>query len=184
MRACTGLRRLALCAAGIVLAACAGYSGSNLRPGVATLDEVVASMGEPAMRWKDADGREQWAYTRGAQTFMAFIGANGRLERIEGVLDEAHFAHIKPGLDQASVLRLLGPPPPELTAYFERRDELVWEWRFCDAANQWAFFDVMFDATTGVVRSTYQRPDYGWPDPLPDPFGRQSRRSRTSFCAR
>ena len=175
---------IALVCGALLLSSCAGYGGSKLLAGTSVSSEVAASMGVPAMRWKDADGREQWAYPRGPQTFMVFIGANGRLERIEGVLDEAHFAHIKPGLEQAAVLRLLGPPPPELTAYFERRDELVWEWRFCDAANQWAFFDVMFDATTGVVRSTYQRPDYGWPDPLPDPFGRQARRSRTSFCAR
>ncbi|WP_291922840.1 hypothetical protein [Accumulibacter sp.] len=29
----------------LLLAACAGYSGSNLQPGVATLADVVASMG-------------------------------------------------------------------------------------------------------------------------------------------
>ena len=28
----------------LLLAACAGYSGSNLRPGVSTLAEIVASM--------------------------------------------------------------------------------------------------------------------------------------------
>ena len=160
--------RLGLVASALVLAACAGYSGSNLKPGVSTRSEVVTSMGEPAMRWKDADGREQLAYPRGpegTQTFMAFIAPDGRLERIEGVLGTAHFARIKPGKsDQAAVLRLLGPSQPHWTAYFKARDELVWEWRFCDGWNQLAFFDVLFDATTGIVRTSYQRPDLRGPD--------------------
>ena len=41
--------RLGLVASALVLAACAGYSGSNLKPGVSTRSEVVTSMGEPAI---------------------------------------------------------------------------------------------------------------------------------------
>ncbi len=147
----------------LVLSACAGYSGSNLKPGIATLPEVIATMGEPAMRWNDADGRVQLAYPRGpaaTQTFMVFIGADGRLQRIEGVLTPEHFARIENGKsDQAAVLRILGPSQPHWTVYFKARDELVWEWLFCDSWNQKAFFDVLFDGTTGIVRTTYQRPD-------------------------
>ena len=163
----------------VLLSACAGYSGSNLKPGVSTLPEVVASMGEPALHWKDADGRQQLAYPRGpegAETFMAYIGADGRLERIEPVLDMNHFARIVAGKsDQAAVLRVIGPPQPHWTEYFERRDELVWEWRFCDPWGQLAFFDVLFDATTGIVRTTYQRPDYRWPSGIAPSCGRSPR---------
>lgn len=165
--------RLTIIILALLGAACASYSGANLKPGIATLSEVYATMGEPAMRWKDADGREQLAYPRGpfgTQTFMAFIDAQGRLERIEGVLDAQHFARIEPGKsDQAAILRLLGPSQPQWTAYFERRDELVWEWRICDAWNRQAFLDVLFDGTTGIVRSSFQRPDYRW-----TPFSRRS----------
>lgn len=166
LRALVVARLLAVCALAS-LAACAGYGGSGLKPGFATFADVVATMGEPAMRWKDADGREQLAYPRGpagTQTFMVFIGEDGRLERIEGVLDTAHFSRIEPGRsDKAAVLRLLGPAQPAWTAYFKARDELVWEWRFCDSWGQVARFDVLFDATTGIVRTTYQRPEYrGW----------------------
>lgn len=158
------LIRVAVLSVSMLLSACAGYSGSHLKPGISTLPEVIATMGEPAMRWKDADGSEQLAYPRGpagTQTFMVFLGADGRLQRIDGVLDMAFFARIEPGKsDKAAVLRLLGPSQPQWTAYFKARDELVWEWRFCDAWNQLARFDVLFDATTGIVRTTYQRPDY------------------------
>lgn len=157
------LSRLVVMGTVVLLAACAGYSGSNLKLGSSTLPEVMASMGEPSLRWKDSDGGEQLAYPRGpagTQTFMVFMGADGRLERIEGVLDMAHFSRIEPGKsDKAAVLRLLGPSQPQWTEYFKARDELVWEWRFCDSWNQVARFDVLFDATTGIVRTTYQRPD-------------------------
>ena len=48
-----------------LLAACASYSGSGLKPGEARLDEVEALMGPPAMRWQDADGSIRLAYPRG-----------------------------------------------------------------------------------------------------------------------
>ncbi len=157
VKRCSALSALAL------LGACASYGGSGLQAGVATQDDVVAVMGAPALTWSDADGSRQLAYPRGPMgyhTFMVFLGPDGRLQRIENVLDPAHFARLEPGRsDRAAVLRLLGPPAPEWTAYFKARDELVWEWRFCDDWGESSRFDVLFDATTGVVRSSYQRPE-------------------------
>jgi len=150
-------------AACLLLAGCAGFSGSRLKPGIATLADVVADMGEPAMRWKNADGSEQLAYPRGPsapQTYMVFIGPDGRLQRIDNVLVTAYFARIQAGRsDQAEVLRLLGPPVPQWTVYFEARDELTWEWLFCDDYALQGRFNVLFDNTTGIVRSTMQRQD-------------------------
>lgn len=145
----------------LFLSGCAGYSGNRLQPGIATLGDVVAEMGEPAMRWKNADGGEQLAYPRGPtgpHTYMAMIGPDGRLQKIEQVLDMRHFARVEAGKsDQAAVLRLLGPPVPQWTVYFAARDELVWEWLFCDDFSIEGRFDVLFDATTGLVRTTMLR---------------------------
>ena len=172
-------QRFAVLACTLLLSACAGYGGSNLKAGATALPEVIASMGEPAMRWKDDDGREQLAYPRGpagTQTFMVFMAPDGRLERIEAVLDMEHFARIEPGKsDKATVLRLLGPSQPQWTMYFKARNELVWEWRFCDSWSQMAFFDVLFDATTGIVRTSYQRPDLSGMDGAVPACGRQVR---------
>jgi hypothetical protein len=156
--------RCALVAAALALAACASYSGHNLQPGISTADEVIGTMGQPAMAWRDADGREQLAYPRGPfgwQTFMAYIGPDGRLQTIVQVLTLQQFARIEYGrsTDQ-DVLRLIGPPS-EPEAYFAARNELAWEWLYCDSWNQQAFFDVLFDATTRVVRSTMSRPATG-----------------------
>lgn len=150
-------------ATAILLAACAGYSGHGLKRGVATQSEVLSVMGEPAMRWQAPDGAVQLAYPRGPEgphTFMVHLGTDGRLLRIENVLDERNFARIVPGLDQAQVLRVLGPSTPQWTAYFKARDELVWEWLFCDSSGLLARFDVLFDGTTKTVRGTMARPDY------------------------
>ena len=49
------------CLVAAFLSGCAGYGGSNLKPGESSLPEVIASMGVPAMTWKDPDGREQLA---------------------------------------------------------------------------------------------------------------------------
>ena len=147
----------------LLIAACTSYSGSNLKPGVSTLPEVVASMGEPAMVWKNPDGSQQLAYPRGpagTQTFMAYVGPDGKLQRIEGVLDMAHFARIQAGMSKEEVLRVLGPPGPLWTQTYSRSNTLAWSWLFCDSSSLQNFFDVMFDATTGVVRSTEQRPNY------------------------
>ena len=125
------MKRLFVLVATLLLSACAAYSGSGLKPGVATLSDVLATMGEPAMRWDDPDGRIQLAYPRGpmaTQTFMAYIAPDGRLERIEKALLPENFARIIHGKsNQADVLRLLGPSYPGWTAYFKARDELVWE---------------------------------------------------------
>ncbi|MCL2525169.1 MAG: hypothetical protein FWF20_09790 [Betaproteobacteria bacterium] len=147
----------------LLLAGCAGYGGHGLQPGVATVEEVVDVMGEPALHWQDADGSRQLAYPRGPSgphTYMAWLGPDGRLIRIENVLQMRYFARITPGQDdQQAILRLLGPPNPAWTMYFAARDELAWEWRFCDDWSRLARFDVLFDATSGRVRSTMQRPE-------------------------
>ena len=152
-----------LLAAALVFAGCASYGGRGLQPGVDGVAEVVAVMGEPALRWRDPDGSEQLAFPRGpagVHTFMAHFGPHGRLLRIVNALESAQFARLVPGRDdQASVLRLFGPPVPQWTVYYEARDELVWEWAVCDDWNRRARFDVLFDGRTGVVRSSYQLPD-------------------------
>lgn len=155
-------RSLVMAGGVLCLSACASYDGHPLKPGVSTQDEVRALMGPPSLTWQDEKG-QQWAYPRGpagVHTYMVYLGPDGRLQTLENVLTSTHFARIRPGIDgQEAVLRLIGPPFPPWTTYFKARDELVWEWRICDDWSKLARFGILFDGTTGIVRSTYQRPE-------------------------
>lgn len=141
----------------LLVSACAGVNGSKLAPGVSTRSEVIASMGQPAMVWKNADGSEQLAYPRGpagTQTYMADVGADGKLQRIVGVLNEPYFQLVEPGMTQAQVLRIVGPSGAFWTQSFPRTNTLAWTWLYCANGNFQNYFDVYFDATTLLVRST------------------------------
>lgn len=162
-----GARVLVAALVSSVLSGCAGYAGRDLVVGVAKQDEVRAVMGAPAMQWTEQDGSVQLAYPRGpegTQTFMVFLAPDGRLQRIVNVLDEKTFSRVRPGKDgQAEVLRLLGPPAERQTAFYTRRNVLVWEWLYCNAFGNQAWFGVEFEGMAGAVVSTYSRPDYrGW----------------------
>ena len=150
-----------------LLAACASYSGRGLVVGESGMDQVIAVMGQPRMQWTEADGAKRLAYPRGpmgVHTYMVLIGADGKLRRIENVLDPRVFRRIAAGMNEDQVLHALGPPEPSWTAYFQRRDELVWEWRYCDEWGKWARFDVLFDGSRKVVRSTLSRTEDCGPD--------------------
>jgi len=143
--------------ASALLTACASYSGAGLKPGVAQLPDVLALMGPPALRWQDADGSVQLAYARGPAglvTYMVRLQADGRLQGIDMVLDEDHFAQVRAGLGKDAVLRLIGPPDARRSMYFAARDELAWEWRFRDVYGKAARYIVLFDASADRVRST------------------------------
>jgi hypothetical protein len=145
----------------LIVSACTSYSGSGLKPGEARLEDVHATMGPPALHWQDADGSRQLAYPRGPagfDTFMVRLGPNGKLLSIENVLDEQHLATVRAGMSKEDVLRILGPSDANANAYFEARDELAWDWRFRVFNEPWRMI-VLFDSTSGKVRSTMIRPE-------------------------
>lgn len=151
------LTRYALAASAALLEGCAGFSGSGLQPGSATLEEVIATMGAPAMRWTRDDRGAQLSYPRGPgalYSYMVHVAPDGRLERIENVMDSKVFARIRPGFTKDDVLRTVGPPVPGWEVYFPARRELAWEWRYCTGLGMSARYHVLFDGDTDTVRST------------------------------
>ena len=90
--------------------------------------------------------------------------------------DEPLVRNVEKGMSKDEVLRILGPSYPGWTVYFKARDELVWEWRFCDVYSEPARFDVLFDGSTGKVRSTMSMTER-----LSLPWGRGNRRD---WCSR
>ena len=144
-----------------LISGCAGYSGSGLKPGIATITDVESSMGQPALAWKNTQGQVvQLAYPRGPAgyvTFMAFFSDAGKLDKIEQVLDERHFALIKTGATKEEVLRIIGPYRD--TNVFSARDELDWNYGYCSQNLQRMAYSVMFDTKTGLVTGGQTNPD-------------------------
>ena len=141
----------------LLLTACAGYSGKGLIVGQSETSDIINSMGEPEMQWRDHDGSRLFSYPRGpmgVHTYMVQISKDGKLQRIENVMSPESFNRIETGMSKEQVLRILGPSQPSWTTYFKARDELVWEWLYCDEWNRLAHFDVLFDGTNETVRST------------------------------
>lgn len=144
----------------LLLSACAAYSGYGLKPGVDRAEDVLRIMGEPAMRWQNKDGTAQFAYPRGPmgyQTYMVFVAADGTLHAIHNVLNEKDLARIRSGMSQDEVLQILGPSFAGWTNYSKERNELSWEWRYCDAWNEAARFRVLFDHDKATVRTTFSQ---------------------------
>lgn len=140
-----------------LLAGCAGHDAAGRIPVDARLVEVERSMGIPALRWREADGGETLVYPFGAMGFHTFFvrgSADGRFISRDNVLTTKYFARIQAGMTQDEVVRTIGPPVQAWTMYFKARDELVWEWRYCDDWNEPARFNVLFDGTSLRVRST------------------------------
>jgi hypothetical protein len=159
----------------MLLAACASYSGFGLKPGEARLDDVQRVMGPPAMRWQEPDGSVQLAYPRGPagfHTFMVALGPDGRLQSIANVLEENSFARIRASMTKDEVLHVLGPPDYSRSVYFSARDELVWDWRYCQIYGNSARFLVLFDGASGAVRSTMALSDALGRKALAIPCGR------------
>jgi hypothetical protein len=152
----TGFLPALLCAA--ALCGCSSYGGGSLKPGQSTLQDVRAAMGEPALQWTNPDHSMQLSYPRGPagfHSFMVYLDPAGRVTRIQNVMDSASFYRIEPGMSEEDVLRILGPPVPAWTNYFEARRELVWEWRYCNEFSQTSRFDVLFDGDRHTVRTSF-----------------------------
>ena len=154
------MRRSVVVLLPLLLGACAAYSGYGLKPGEDGAENVLHVMGQPAMRWQNPDGSVQFAYPRGPmgyQTYMASFGPDGKLQKIENVLDEKNFSRIQAGMSKEEVHRILGPSFPGWMVHSKARGESIWEWRYCDVWNAPARFDVVFDLGETAVRSTASR---------------------------
>ena len=148
-----------LTAALVHLGGCDWFAQKQLQPGVSTREDVVRLMGKPQMVWEEEDGRLLMEYKRapaGHETWMVELGSDGRYRGMRNLLTEENFARVRSGMSRDEVRRLLGSPTEQLT--FERKQEIVWSWRFMADQNRSTLFNVHFDLG-GRVRSTSRAPD-------------------------
>ena len=141
-----------LCAA-LLVAACGPMT---LRPGVSEA-EVRATMGAPALEFPAADGSRTLAYPTGPfgeLTYMAQIGSDGRLQRVQQVLEDGRINTIVPGMTSEELLRLIGPPYQRIR--FGNLAQTSWDYRFRDTWGYVSILSVMID-DRGLVASRVTR---------------------------
>ena len=143
-------RTAALLALAVLPTACANFAA--LSPGDSAQD-VEARVGAPGTVWKNTDSSEVWEYPMGpagVQTFMIEIGPDQAVQAVHQVLKEEYFSKVYAGMSRDDVRRLLGRPKE--IWYFPTRDEEVWVWRYLEV--NYRFFNVLFDRSSGTVRTT------------------------------
>jgi hypothetical protein len=142
----------ALCLA-LGLVACDNQKVARLEEGVATEMDVMREFGVPLEIHQAADGSRTFEYTRqpaGTANYYITIGADGKMSALRQVLSQPYLAKVQPGMDQASVRRLLGQPGKK-TPYALKREE-VWDWRWQDGPTR-RIFSVTFDQAGRVLSS-------------------------------
>jgi len=154
-------RTLVLIAIVLLATACANFAG--ISPGTPA-QQIQSTFGRPATVWKNPDGSEVWEYPLGpvgVQTYMIAIGPNQAVREVRQVLSAEYLDKIQAGMSRDEVRRSIGKPME--TVYYRARDEEVWTWRSQEFHFRYRRFHVLFDRTTGIVRSTMtideERPD-------------------------
>ncbi len=139
----------------VFLPPCDGINMAKLKPGISTVQDVREIMGPPTMEWQDADGTLTWEYPRtpqGIVNYMIEFGPDKVLREIRQVLTEENFGKVHAGMSREDVRRLLGQPAHEL--YFPLKKEHVWDWKTkVDAGMDW-YFNVHFDESWRVLRTS------------------------------
>jgi hypothetical protein len=144
-----------------LLAGCAGYSPSSVRPGD-TEAEVLAVMGAPTGRYGQPAQAKAGVVKRlefargpyGRHTYMLDFDANNRLVRWKQVLTEARFTQIPVGLPQQQLLETLGRPGDVRRVRYQ--GHTIWSYRYENPFCLW--YEVSIDRQ-GRVAETGNGPD-------------------------
>lgn len=120
----------------LLIAACAGFSGSGLVPGVATEAEVEKAMGPSAERRQLRNGETVRFYSRlpeGREMYAARFGADGKLIDIEQRLTRENANKLIPQQSTAEDVRdLFGPPYRKVD--YPRTARQVWLYPMLEGA--------------------------------------------------
>jgi type IV pilus biogenesis protein CpaD/CtpE len=146
------------------LIACALVAGCATLPGSvpigASTQEVEAKLGKPKNTVDAPGGETVWQYPTGPmgqRTYMVRFGSDRRVKSVSQALTLETFAQIRPGMSGDDIRLLLGPPG-EVVTYRNLREN-VWSYRYQPGAGENRIFNVHFDASSGLVRSTSEQED-------------------------
>lgn len=152
------------------LSACAALMPAPVVIGESEAD-LIAKRGLPTNRYND--GQEQlleYSYGPwGQRTYMARVGADGRVAAFEQVLTVEKFSTLKVGeATKADVLRTVGAPTE--TSYLSLPDLEVWSYAYREYDTWNSVMHVHFDKG-GIVRKMLNGPDLRFDPDRRFPFG-------------
>ncbi len=152
-------RGLAVLACAISLAGCA--TPSSLAPGTPEA-EVIRRFGRPAEVYPlpAPPQAHRLAYPIGAlqqQTWMVDVDAQGRVLRVQEAISAQHFAQIRVGKDDKTVIRReFGPPRVEET--YALSGLTAWSYPHLEDGFRYSEMSVYFDKS-GIVQRVENGPD-------------------------
>ncbi|HEX6719938.1 MAG TPA: hypothetical protein VF107_00120 [Burkholderiaceae bacterium] len=148
--------RVWIVAVPLALAACAGYApGADVQAG-ASEAQVVQSMGQPTGRYTMPGGTQRLEFARGPygqHTWMIDLDAQGRVARVEQVLQPRYFNLVSPGQSRDELLRTIGRPGERMGMM---RNGQIWSWRYPN--NDCLWWQAQLDAQ-GVVTAAGYAPE-------------------------
>ena len=139
----------------LAAAGCATFAPAALPPGT-PISDARAAFGGPTGEFQLPDGGTRLEFARGAfgrQTWMLDFDAAGRLVRTDQVLDEAHFATVRPGQTAQDVRMRLGRPANVFTVGWQRL--VVWNYRW------WQGDCVWYQVSISQASNTVTEAGYG-----------------------
>jgi len=113
---------------------------ATIAPGT-PLEQVAASAGKPNRIWPEANGAASWEYTQqpsGRYAYMVRVGADGRVTRVDQVLDWPFFNALVPGMKANEIEHVLGRPYS--VTYMPLMDRNVMAWRWVETVWKRCFF--------------------------------------------
>lgn len=145
-------------------AGCASFEGRGLMAGQSTLADVEKVMGRAAEKRPAPGGEMAYYFPRlpwGYATYVARIGADGRLVAIEQRLTEENIAKLKPGATRAEEVRdLLGPPFEPMKQALSGSE--IWTYPMRIAGHPIPKWFLAHISPDGVLRETYLIDDPHW----------------------
>ncbi len=135
-----------------------GGCAAALVPGTSREPDVIARFGTSLEESQLPDGGRVLEYPRqplGLENWRVSLSPDGTVRAVEQLLDEPHFARLKPGMSMDEVKRVLGRPYG--TSHYSNLDEDVVSWLYRDPFTR-MFFNAHFDVA-GHLKFTSRTPD-------------------------
>lgn len=157
-----GAQRLYAALAPVILAALAGCANLSSVPAGTPLADVEQSHGKPSYTCTRPDGTRRVIWTQqpsGSYAWGTDVDAQGRVAKVEQVLDQAHFNLIQPGWTPDQVRCEFGPPAQIRKAGLGSMREVVWSYRYVQDIRWHSVEYVYMGADGNAVTHYHSGPD-------------------------